>query len=442
MKKTAAWTVALLGAFTTVATPAPCSAREKLDEPSDVRAADFDQLHAATADDPNRFLVLGGVEVQSPPAGVPEGVRGFLGRWEGYNTNPPVRNDLKVALVVRSIDGDWAEAVIYYGYNLQYPTAVKHISVHVTKAGGVSLEAALQAGGGPGATGHVRLGLDRESGNLKGDISLGGGTANYVGSTSVNPIELTRSSSFHVYKDYPAYLASVRIRAERYEDETLHRFGDGYLVYLPAGYEADAGKRWPLLLFMHGMGDRGSNVLLLAKASPFKMIREKGPLPFVIVAPLLSASPDFFSFPGKYLEGVLDEVTKRYRIDQKRIYLAGLSLGGEAAYRFSLEHPERIAAMASLGGMLAIHVPSFYGKEIRELDGLPLSRLKDVPSWEIHGAGDAIVPVQLAERLVEEFARAGVKVRLTVLTDHEHDVWSDTFTDPAFYDWFLQHEKR
>ncbi len=135
-------------------------------------------------------------------------------------------------------------------------------------------------------------------------------------------------------------------------------------------------------------------------------------------------------------------MASRYRIDEKRVYLAGLSLGGEAAYRFSLEHPERIAAMASLGGLLAIHAPSFYPKEIQELDGTPLSRLREVPSWEIHGAGDAIVPVQLARRLVSEFAGAGVKIRFTELADHEHDVWSDTFADPAFNEWFLQHEKR
>ncbi len=222
----------------------------------------------------------------------------------------------------------------------------------------------------------------------------------------------------------------------------MSRLGNGYLVYLPPGYETDPGKRWPLLLFMHGMGDRGDNLFLLAKASPFKMIREKGPLPFVIVAPLLSGSPDFFSFPGKYIEGVLDEVTKRYGIDEKRVYLVGLSLGGEAAYRFSMEHPERIAAMASLGGMLAIHVPSYYPREIQELAGIPLSRLEDVPAWQIHGSGDAIVPVQLARRLVDDFARAGVKVRFTELTDHEHDVWSDTFADPAFYRWFLQYQKK
>ena len=442
MKKAPAPTVALLGAFTATITLAASPSRETLPEPSEVPVADFDKINAVTADDPNRFLVLGGVEVESPRRDLPDGIRAFLGRWEGYNTNLPAKKDLKVALVIRSIDNDRADAIIFYGYDLQFPTAVRHICFKVSSEDGVVLEAALQPSGDAGAIGHVKLRFQQESGNLTGALSLGGQAANYFGSPSLNSIELSRSSSFYVYKDYEAYLGRLRIYPERYKNEELNSFGNGYLVYLPAEYETDTGNRWPLLLFMHGMGDRGANVLLLAKASPFKMIREKGPLPFVIVAPLLSRSTEFFSFPGKYLEGVLDEITRRYRIDEKRVYLAGLSLGGEAAYRFALEHPEKVAAMASLSGLLATDVPRYYSREIREMDGISLSRLKDVPAWEIHGAGDAIVPIQLAKRLVEEFGRSGVEIRFTVLTDHDHDVWSDTFTDPEFYEWFLRHEKR
>ncbi len=430
----------LLAATFAVATGAPPAPRHL---PLDVSPADFEKVHSATADDPNRFLVLGGVEIEPPRAGLSGDLRPFLGRWEGFNTNPPVKKDLKVALVIRSIDARRADAFVYYGYNLQYPIAVKHLSLKVSKTKeGARLEGPLEPGGDPRTSGRVQLAIEPESGKLAGELSLGGKAGSYVGSTSTNSVELSRGSSYFVYRDYPAYLAGLRITSERYADTRLNAFGSGYLVYLPPGYEAEPDRRWPLLLFLHGMGDRGDNVLLLAKASPFKMIREKGPLPFVIVAPLLASSPDFFSFPGAYTGGVLDEVTSRYRIDPKRVYLAGLSLGGEAAFRFSLEHPEKIAAMASVGGMLAIDAASYYPRELKELEGIPLSRLADVPAWQIHGAGDAIVPVQLARSLVSEFASAGVKVRYTELADHEHDVWSDTFVDPEFYRWFLQHEKK
>ncbi len=89
-------------------------------------------------------------------------------------------------------------------------------------------------------------------------------------------------------------------------------------------------------------------MFLLAKASPFMSIREKGPLPFVIAAPLLSASSDYSSFPEAYLDGVLAEIQADYRVDAKRIYVTGLSMGGEATYRFAVHHPETFAAIAPL----------------------------------------------------------------------------------------------
>ncbi len=147
MKKVAPLTVALLGAFTATLALAAGSSPEGRHEPSDVPAADFDELHSVTVEDPNRFLVLGKVQVEQPPADLAKGLRAFLGRWEGFNTNLPVKKDLMVALVIRGIDRDRADALIYYGYNLQYPTAVKHISFKVSTGSGVVLEAALQPEG-------------------------------------------------------------------------------------------------------------------------------------------------------------------------------------------------------------------------------------------------------------------------------------------------------
>ena len=80
-----------------------------------------------------------------------------------------------------------------------------------------------------------------------------------------------------------------------YQTRYFRNYGKGYLLYLPEGYEANPKKTWPLMFFLHGYGDRGDNLFLLAKASPFMMIREKGPLPFIIVAPLLNPKICIFS---------------------------------------------------------------------------------------------------------------------------------------------------
>lgn len=442
MKKRRATIRAIIGVFIAGAFASGCSMYGKQTAPVNVAAADFDKIHAATDDDANKFLILGNVKAEQPSKDLPDDLRPFLGRWEGYNTNLPAKKDLKIALAIRSIGNKSAEGVIYYGYNFQYPTGVKKIFFKVSTGTGTFLEAPLESEKDSETGSYIKLSFQKETGNLTGEIALGSGTANFVGSQSVNTVELSRNSSFYVYKDYRAYLTGLRIYPEKYGNAELNRYGNGYLIYLPEGYEKKPDRKWPLLLFMHGMGDRGDNVYILAKASPFKMIREKGPLPFVIVAPLLSGSPDFFSFPGKYLEGVLDEVSKKYRIDEKRVYLTGLSLGGEAAFRFALEHPEKIAAIASLSGVLALHVPEFYKTEVQELNGIPLSRLREVPAWQLHSANDTIVPLFLGQKLVDDFARAGVNVRFTVIPDHDHDIWSDTYSDPEFYKWFLQYRKK
>ncbi len=105
------------------------------------------------------------------------------------------------------------------------------------------------------------------------------------------------------------------------------------------------------------------------------MILEKGPLPFIIIVPLLKLSKDLSLFPGHYLEDVLDEVIDNYKVDDKRVYLTGINIGGETSYRFALEHPEKFTAIASLLGYMAKYFSAFYREET-EMKGTPISRLK------------------------------------------------------------------
>ena len=180
---------------------------------------------------------------------------------------------------------------------------------------------------------------------------------------------------------------------------------------------------------MHGYGDRGDNALLLAKASPFMYIREKGPLPFIIAAPLLTAFEGYSSFPEAYLDGVLAEVQANYRVDPQRIYVTGLSMGGEATWRFALHQPDTFAAIAPLSTYL------------NHADAALMKSIKDLPVWAIQGAEDTVFPVSKAQQPVDALKEAGGNVRFTVLEGHDHDVWTDTYSDPQFYDWLLQHRK-
>jgi predicted peptidase len=101
-------------------------------------------------------------------------------------------------------------------------------------------------------------------------------------------------------------------------------------------------------------------------------------------------------------------------------------MGGEAAYRFALNRPDMFAAIAPL---------SAYSSSSS------MEPIRDLPVWAIHGADDIIVPLFRAQEPVEALKKIGGNVRFSVLEGHDHDVWTDTYLDPGFYDWLLQHQR-
>jgi predicted peptidase len=199
------------------------------------------------------------------------------------------------------------------------------------------------------------------------------------------------------------------------------------MVYLPDSYADDPQKEWPLIFFLHGSGDCGDNLQILANNSPFMYIRKSGPLPAIIAAPLLKAKNSLF--PEEFMSGALDEVMKEYRVDSRRVYLTGLSLGGEAAYRFAAFRPEVFAAVMPLCAFEVNTNADFY------------TGLKNMPIKAVHGADDTIVTLSKGKRVADFAGSAGADITFTVLPGHDHDVWTDTYSDRASYDWLLQQSK-
>jgi predicted peptidase len=164
----------------------------------------------------------------------------------------------------------------------------------------------------------------------------------------IRTIQLAHGESYRYYRDYPRYLARQRITFHAFEAATQHRVGWGYALYLPEGYEADPQQDWPLIVFLIGTGERGHSLSLLTKHGPLRTVLDGQPLPFIITSPMLEVSPDFRSFPEDYLDRLMEEILADYREDPGRVYLTGLSMGGEATYRYALHRPDLFAALAPL----------------------------------------------------------------------------------------------
>lgn len=200
-----------------------------------------------------------------------------------------------------------------------------------------------------------------------------------------------------------------------------------YLLYLPEDYNVSQ-KKWPLILFLHGAGERGDDLSKVETHGPPTLIAQgKRSFPFVIVSPQCPEDEWWTTSSSIIaLNALLDDIIMNYRIDEDRIYLTGLSMGGFGTWRLACEYPHRFAAIAPIcgGG-----------------DPLTVRVLKHIPVWAFHGAKDDIVPIKASEEMVEALKQAGGNVRFTVYPESGHDSWTETYENPELYEWFLSHTR-
>ena len=207
-----------------------------------------------------------------------------------------------------------------------------------------------------------------------------------------------------------------------------------YLLYLPKGYDAkDTSKKWPLILFLHGAGERGSDVTKVAVHGPPKLVKNGKDLPFIIVSPQCPA--------GKWWENdtlvaLLDETIAKHNVDTSRVYLTGLSMGGYGTWSLGLKYPDRFAAIAPIcGGGQTLDVKLVAREKA--------AALKSLGVWAFHGAKDPTVKLEESQRMVAELKQAGCKdVELTVYPEAGHDSWTESYNNPKLFEWFLEHQRK
>lgn len=198
-----------------------------------------------------------------------------------------------------------------------------------------------------------------------------------------------------------------------------------YLLFLPASYGLDPGEKWPLILFLHGSGETGTNLRKLEVHGIPKKVKKQPDFPFIAISPQCP-----YEFCWRYelptLNALLDEVMATYDVDGQRIYVTGLSMGGFGAWALGSLYPERFAAVVPIcgGGDPAMVV-----------------NLKNVPVWAFHGDLDETVPPDQSQRMVDALKACGGNVRFTLYPELAHDCWTHTYNNPALYDWLLQQRK-
>lgn len=194
-----------------------------------------------------------------------------------------------------------------------------------------------------------------------------------------------------------------------------------HLLYLPKDYATDTTKTWPVLLFLHGSGERGTDIAKLKTMGPPKLIESGHDLPFIVIAP---QCPLREWWSAGRLNDLVEKIAAEHRVDRKRLYVTGLSMGGFGTWNLAARYPEKFAAIAPIcGGVTPASA----------------ARLKPVPIWAFHGGMDEVVPVDSSEKIVTAIKQLGGDATLTIYPGVGHNSWTQTYDNPELYEWLLRH---
>jgi hypothetical protein len=203
-----------------------------------------------------------------------------------------------------------------------------------------------------------------------------------------------------------------------------------YLTYLPENYKADTLKRWPLIIYLHGGSDRGSDLKKLYSSGIPDQVYRGRKFPFIIISP---QCPEHIRWSTEnWFEDFFDEVIMRYRIDTNRVYLTGLSLGGAGTWYLAAKYPEKFAAIAPISGFTS------------NMDFIDenLDKVTEIPVWAFHGKIDIVVPFEETERIINKLEGKNSEVKFSAEPLVGHWIHWLVYPGQELYDWFLKHEKQ
>lgn len=190
-------------------------------------------------------------------------------------------------------------------------------------------------------------------------------------------------------------------------------------------YPQKAGRNVPLIVFLHGSGERGNNLEIVKAHSPFtykNLIKE----PVAILAPQCPADTWWDTVTVYHL---IKEIQAKYKIDPSRIYLTGLSMGGWGTLKLAMEHPEMFAAVVSV---CAPTDRVMYAN---------IDQYKNLPMKIFHGGMDDVVLPENALNFYQALHPVNPTAELTIFPNDNHNSWDSTYSNPALYEWMLSKRK-
>lgn len=198
-----------------------------------------------------------------------------------------------------------------------------------------------------------------------------------------------------------------------------------YVVYVPIGY--DKRRAWPTIVFLNGGGECGTDGLLqVSEGLGPAVLAHSERWPFLILFPQKPAGNLQWIEMDRMVMSMLDATKRRYNVDPRRIYLTGLSQGGEGTWRLGAKHADLWAAIAPICGQGDVN---------------DAAKLKTLPIWAFHGEIDDVAPVEVSRTMVKAVKDAGGDCVLTTYPNVSHEAWINAYGESGLERWFSAHAR-
>ena len=223
-----------------------------------------------------------------------------------------------------------------------------------------------------------------------------------------------------------------------------------YQIYVPVGYTPQ--KSWPIALFLHGSGERGEDGSVQTQGSLGSAIRgDRKRFPMLVVMPQARPDTRWTGAMAAQALKALDQSIAEFHADPQRVYLTGLSMGGQGVWYIAASTPHKFAAIAPICGYVNLDAADFPEAQNRALlaqypfvaDKDPYAavakRIGKTPVWIFHGGADDVVPPTESRRMAKALRALGDEVRFSEYAGVNHGSWDRAYAEPELVAWLLSH---
>ena len=200
-----------------------------------------------------------------------------------------------------------------------------------------------------------------------------------------------------------------------------------YLIYFPEDYLT---KMYPLVLFLHGAGERGNNLKDIESHGPTKLVKNGKKFPFIMIAPQCPSNLWWSDpLPVDLLSKLVNDTVAKYELNKNHVFCTGLSMGGYGTLALSIKNPKLFSAIVPVCG--GVDTKNFFD----------ILNLKDLPIWLFHGDKDEVIPLENSQNIYEVLKPVNKHIKLTVYKGVDHNSWDKAYDDDELYRWMLSHKK-